>query len=155
VFCSNDLFENGSAVVYGKRKPWFELADESLLLHGVPVTQPFGARWSLLVRALHKLNREREFARAPRDLEAEWALERALSAQLKATAGPGVPLFIVSEVPDPDQSRAIVPGLIHIDVRAALDAGPTCFEHDPHWNAAGHAAVAACLRVALRTDAVD
>lgn len=153
VFCSNDLWESSSEVAYGKHKPRFVRpagASSGLELTGVPVPRSWLERTSALWRAWEKRRWERAFLATPRDRRAEWALAcdlyRAMRDELH-----GVPLVIVS---DTDRLAGLAieeRGMTHVDVRAAFgsDASAFTFARDGHWNAKGHAAVAAALVPAI------
>lgn len=69
-------------------------------------------------------------------------LYRAMRDELQ-----GVPLVLVSEEPQWSAFALRERGVVHVDVREALGTVgvPTRFVLDGHWNAAGHAAVAARL----------
>jgi lysophospholipase L1-like esterase len=153
VFCENDLYENVSPVVYGKRKPWFErrAGDEQLVLRGVPVQQSFLERWSGAWRALAKLRWERDFARRRADPESEWRMTLDIYRRMRASAGTATLVIVSDEQRLADFARD-EEGIEHVDLRRAF-AGveeDVQFRTDKHWNAEGHARAATALEEALR-----
>ena len=109
---------------------------------------------SALFGALQKKLWERRFAAQARDLAAEWRMVERLYCAMRNDLS-GRLLFVVSEESRLGMFATREPGITHVDVRDALSraAEPTRFAKDGHWNAAGHAVVAAAVEAALRGSA--
>lgn len=143
VFCRNDLWEVGTDVAYGKRKPWFPM--QAGVLEAEPTTVP--ASWleanSMLYGALCKKVWEWEFARRAVEPEREWERVQTLYRAMRDALG-AVPLVIVSAEETLARFAAAEPNVEHVDVSAALSAStePVVFAVDGHWNARGHGLVA-------------
>ncbi len=144
VFCSNDLWESATDFAYGRHKPLFVEGARGLELTGVPVPHLWLEDVSALWRAWMKARSASAFELQPRDRSAEWArvcdLYRAMRDELA-----GVPLVIVSNERRLAALASAEAGLRHVDLGDMADAREPVlvFEHDGHWNAAGHAFVAA------------
>lgn len=146
VFCTNDLWEADSEVVYGKHKPRFDWQGDELVLTGVPVPRSLLERTSALYRAWTKKRWEHEFELRPRDRRVEWRRVCELYRALHAAAGTATLLIVSGE----ERLAALAregPGIEHLDLRTVHGpaAGSVAFARDGHWNARGHALVAAEL----------
>lgn len=151
VFCENDLFECAGEESYGKSKPRFVRAAGGLRLEGVPVPYPWIERASYVWRALRKARWESAFVSRARDANAEWALICDIYRRMHRVLG-NSPLLVMSTESRLARLAADEAGIEHVDVAAAFGADPARFhfEHDGHWNAAGHARAAEALAGALR-----
>jgi hypothetical protein len=151
VYCENDLYENASDVVYGKRKPRFVREGGGLRIVGVPVPQSLLERWSHLYRAVQKAASSRALAERRADPAAEWALTCDLYRRMKGVLGQ-VPLVIVSREPRLEAFAREERVIRHVDLRPAfaVEKGALSFAVDGHWTPLGHETAAAALDVALR-----
>lgn len=154
VFCDNDLWESSCDEAYGRSKPQFLPVREDLALRSAHLRISWLEEHSALFGALQKKLWERRFAAQVRDLAAEWRMVERLYCAMRNDLS-GRLLFVVSEESRLGMFAAREPGITHVDVRDALGraAEPTRFAKDGHWNAAGHAVVAAAVEAALRDSA--
>ncbi len=154
VFCDNDLWESSCDEAYGRSKPQFLPVREDLALRSAHLRISWLEEHSALFGALQKKLWERRFAAQTRDLAAEWRMVERLYCAMRDDLS-GRLLFLVSEQPRLGLFAAREPCITHVEVRDALGrAGePTRFARDGHWNAAGHAVVAAAVEAALRGSA--
>lgn len=150
-FCDNDLFENRSRSTYGRAKPWFERQGRELVLHGVPVPEPWIESVSFLARALRKSAFERLLDTRRADPEEEWVLVADIYRRMAARLG-SVPLVIVSDEPRLAALAREEPTMRHVDLRAAFRdvRGSLRFSIDGHWTALAHELVATAVDAALR-----
>lgn len=143
VFCSNDLWESATDFAYGRHKPLFADGARGLELSGVPVPHRWLEDVSALWRAWMKARWARDFELQLRDRSAEWArvcdLYRAMRDELA-----GVPLVIVSNERRLAALARAEPGVRHVELGDMANAREPMlvYEHDGHWNSAGHALVA-------------
>ena len=153
VVCENDVAEVLRDRVYGKGKPRFVVSDNHLSLTNVPVPYSRLERISVLYRSLRKSLDPSdplppEFV-APQGRE---LVRRILGKMASDVARAGSALLIAHE--GLSAWLAEVPGAETLDVAEALSAteqseGQVHFDHDPHWNARGHAAVARAIQRCL------
>ncbi|MAF66905.1 MAG: hypothetical protein CMJ84_14775 [Planctomycetes bacterium] len=153
VFCTNDVYENATAVSYGKPKPRFLLSEGTLGPLEAPAELSFLARHSQLWRAIAKMRWERAHLRRKVSPEDEWRLTLALLEAMKASAGEA-PLLIVSEgAAAGDRLAALArrrAGIRHLDLdRVPGESAVEHFAVDGHWTAAGHALVGRALSARL------
>lgn len=146
VYCENDLFENASTRVYGRRKPWFERQGDELVLRGVPVPQTWLESVSRVWRAIEKTQWDREFEARRADPNREWPLVCDLYRRMTKTLA-GVPLVIVSNENRLAGFARDEPSIAHVDVREAFTL---TYPTDGHWTAAGHASAAVAVEFVLR-----
>jgi hypothetical protein len=151
VFCDNDLFEDSSSVVYGRRKPLFVHTERGLELHGVPVPRAWLERNSQLYCALRKGMWEIGFALRERSGGDEWQRVFQLCTRMSDELGT-TPLVIVSGEEHLARFVSAHGRLQHVDLRSVFAEGTNTLggDDDLHWNAEGHEKAAAALELALR-----
>ena len=145
-FCDNDLWESSADDAYGRSKPQFVSLRGDLALRASHVDASWLSENSMLYAAIRKQAWQARFESATRDRASEWQMVERLYCAMRDELQ-GVPFVLVSEEPQWSAFALRERGVVHVDVREALGrAGvPTRFDVDGHWNAAGHAAVAARL----------
>ena len=162
--CGNDVEEAARTRAYGRAKPFFPLTGGSAGSVGglgpcrPPEPESFLVRHSQLARSLAKAAAMRA-ARPLSPAEVEEGRERVvlLLAELARLAAGGGGGLLACAAGEPWLAPALeARGIPFLDLEPALAeaarAGPVAFEHDPHWTARGHAAVAGALAERLRAD---
>jgi lysophospholipase L1-like esterase len=149
-FCDNDLWESSADEAYGRSKPQFVSLRGDLALRASHVDASWLSENSMLYAAIRKHAWQSRFEAAKRDRSSEWQMVERLYCTMRDELQ-GVPFVLVSEEPQWGAFALRERGIVHVDVREALGSAgvPTRFPVDGHWNAAGHAAVAARLGQAL------
>jgi lysophospholipase L1-like esterase len=141
VSCSNDGYEAASDFVYGLHKPRFARRDHDLQLVARPGPEGLLHAHSLLWRALTKLVWRWQFSRRP--AAHDWDLVAALYGAMQAET-PDARFLLVGTQPP---LQTLTPEKFACLPLAELlpAGGPWTFPIDTHWNAAGHARVAAAV----------
>ncbi|MCZ6598891.1 MAG: SGNH/GDSL hydrolase family protein [Planctomycetota bacterium] len=152
-YCGNDVEEVARRVMYGKSKPYYEGPAAAPRLAGVPVPFPLVERWSHLYRSLrrHALERWRAPLTPAEVARAQDLVVWLYAVMAEEAADLGAELVVASWGGDWLDARVEgLAGIHHLDLDPVLRQGAYVFEHDPHWNPEGHAAVARTIAVFLR-----
>lgn len=146
-YTANDVEDVLASRRYGRTKPRFDVVDDALVLR--PPAAGFVERHSSFYRSLVYFAGMR--LAVPLDDEATGRgrdlVRRLLATMAAETHAAGSRfLLVVEDAP----WLADLPGAIDVGPALAASAEPVVFASDPHWNAAGHRAVAGAVTAALR-----